>query len=207
MVFTKVMLLQGYVLSQKDVLSFIDYLKIFMGDVGNRHYKFLHTDFKEFDENKIREWISNKKAKINDLISRFMGIRLFSWPCCTKISDVYFLGVITKKYNRLRVRCNKCEKYSLCDTCIGQTENGFFDVSKILNTVFIVDDSHICQWCFNDKKEDVQQCKFCNYDKLIKAGMYLRQHNFRDERLEKWFNDSKLPTNFIYMLDDCLSCT
>lgn len=204
MVFTKVMIIKGFLLSNNDVLSLVKYLMEFMSHVD--FYKFLNTDFSKYKETDKALWIIYNAYMINNLLSRFQGIQLYEWPCCTKVDDCYILGIKVKQYDRLAVRCDKCDTHTLCATCLGQTENGYYDIDRILDSVFQVDETHICKWCHNDKKATSPSCKFCNHHLLENASMKLQTEDFKDCRLHKWFDTITQTPQYFYMLDDCTSC-
>lgn len=135
MVFDTVQIIRGHLLSHDDLCNFVEYLKNFFGadELKNffgvdesKRYPFL--DEKSFDP---RENLH----LINDLISRFKGVKLYAWPCCSGVEGKYLLGHSVKKYSRLTVKCDVCEEYTCCDVCLGLTENGLYDVRKIFNEV------------------------------------------------------------------------
>ena len=68
----------------------------------------------------------------------------------------YILGLkVHKYYHKVGFRCDKCEKYSLCDNCIGQTNNGVYDVRAMVTDSVEVNLRHVCLNCFADNKKDL----------------------------------------------------
>jgi hypothetical protein len=204
MVFTKVMVLKGYLLSIDEVFQLLEYLQNYMIDAG-KYYKCLIIDPPNIKNKK--EWLIENLYELNNAVfSRFKKIQLYTPPCCSKMCQEYYvLGHCVKIYRRLDVQCEKCTNYFCCDTCLGQTENGFYDMNKLFNEIVEVNEKHVCGWCNNDKKDELNNCKFCNCQKLVEDGMTKRFDNFIDSRLNKWASDKSIK--YYYMLNDCLSCT
>lgn len=58
-------------------------------------------------------------------------------------------------YRRHNIKCRDCKEFTCCDTCIGQTNNGFYDVSGICDKPTEVNLRHICFACFADNRDDL----------------------------------------------------
>ena len=134
------------------------------------------------------------------------GLRLFSFPCCSENNGkLFILGYEVNSFPRLRMTCKKCEEHSLCDKCIGETTNGFYEVEKILQEPVQVPPEKMCRSCNADRVQN-GRCRLCFTDV--------------DERRPAEFHSKKITTfaakvlkmkkavpSCYYMIDDCLSCT
>ena len=116
------------------------------------------------------------------------NLSLWAFPCCSDIVE-YILGEKVDEMKRVEQRCEQCNKYSLCNVCIGAIEKKnttkIYNVDKILNELVIAD------------SEDVKDIDpSCFYVKQLYSEVFR--------------SDSSNPSregNFYYLLDDCLSCT
>lgn len=78
---------------------------------------------------------------------------------CT--SEKYILGYCVKKYKRIKICCSSFVSKKQCNICIGRTENGFYNIEKLIHTVKI-DACKICDFCQNDNRAyNFERCKFC----------------------------------------------
>ena len=162
------------------------------------------------------------------------GVIVHSFPCCSKSNGKkYILGTSLHKYYRKITRCDKCSEYSVCDTCIGQTNNGHYDVRAIYSGPAEANIRHICLHCFHDNgrdlgapKEDlpivdnqcigtqdpvgIHTCDVCNLkpDWRFAPETAIRRE-IEYERIAKFLMKEKLQKDirFYYCIDDCLSCT
>lgn len=106
-----------------------------------------------------------------------------------------------------------CGPYHVCNECLGTTNNGTYDVDKILNSVVECPNEHICHYCKNDNRCVYEECKRCGSAPLkLTPG----QKDHRDEYnlinpselcIARNKVDSTKQIKYYYMLDDCLSCT
>lgn len=204
MVFTQLMVIKGYLLSQNDVFDFVRFLQKNMKSIRHQ-YEFLRMDIDKIDDKD--DWFMSYIPNINDFISRFKGIQLFTSPCCSDVAcKSFILGNKIKSYDRLNAKCNNCPSpHTLCDNCLGQTENGFYDVTKIFDKITQINEFHVCKYCNNDKRGDSENCKFCNWRSIIDKNISLSPTDNKDIRLKDWI--SNRTANYYYMLDDCLSCS
>ncbi len=140
----------------------------------------------------------------------YIPISFYGSKCCGKKETVIF-GIVVHTYYRSCQRCEKCDKYTVCDTCIGQTNNGNYDVDKMSEFDVKVERRHLCPNCFADNGSVFEFCKTCNhkfdkiprsYDKWLAHVPYL----FVLEELLSIAKINKKP-DFYYALNDCLSCT
>lgn len=83
-----------------------------------------------------------------------LGIKLYQPGCCSESKEC-ILGFIVHTYYRKVTRCENCPTYCVCDTCIGMTNNGHYDVQKIRNEVVEVNLRHVCFNCYHDNKKDL----------------------------------------------------
>lgn len=179
MVFVKLYLVCGIQLDRETVLNkFEDEIEFITDDIMPSH------------------------TQINDLV-------LLGFPCCSELnSEQFIFGTIVSTYYRRYTTCNNDTRsqdghvLSVCDECIKMTDNGAYDVDKILNTVVECPKDQVCPICYHDNKEIVDVCKRCNQT--------IEQWNFQDYYLRKEMSEYDLdtyPIKYYYMLNDCLSCT
>lgn len=128
------------------------------------------------------------------LREKYPELEVFDFPCCSKLNTKYLIvGLRLKTIHRSEypsgesIKCGrqmekgwKCGEYTVCDVCLGSTEEGHFNVKGIFNEPVEVPNDRSYLW--NDGKID-----------LI----------LESEGLEKV--DGAFKT--YYMLDDCLSCS
>ena len=203
MVFTKIMILKGYLLTVNDVFEFVEYLQKLLG-VHKKYYKFLDVELSDIKDK--NEWLIDNTHELNKILFRFKQIQLYTYPCCSDLQDVYYiLAQCIKYYDRIYVECKNCSNFYCCDACMGQTENGYYDMKKVLDEIVEIDEKHICKWCNNDKRSDTKNCNFCDWQNLKSLGMHKRPIIFIDPRLSEWAKNK--PIKYYYMLDDCLSCS
>ena len=194
MVYRHVMILKGFEFEIDDVINFI----IFMANIWKKHnvYEFLQTNFSNMSMTDKKEWLTEHFYKINNNVLNNFGIKIFSPPCCSKIGwKKFIIGRCIKKYDRVNVKCKNCDKYSCCDFCIGITENGYYDVQNILNGLVGLDNNHICEWCYNDKRNDTE-CKFCEFPKkgYVKYSRHKLPEIFDCRTFKKYVNVCILHT-------------
>lgn len=182
MVYTRVKIVKGIVLTREQIENLIEIEED--DDVCDKFYVELVDGF----ETKLRG---------------HEGLRLFPFVCCSKIAgEIFIFGYEVNSFPRLRIQCSKCEEFSLCDKCIGETTNGFYDVEKILNEVVQVPNEIMCGHCNTDNVVG-GRCRLCFstetkvYDHSKKITTFAKKHLNME---------NPLPSCF-YMLDDCLSCT
>lgn len=195
MVYTFIEIIYGTVVSRQDLLKYF--------------YPFLTGESIEDITNDVHE----ECIEFNrDVFSH--GVEIFNYPCCSELNDKqWIVGIVMRKYHRQYQDCEsseKCNGYNHSSECLGMTENGFYDVDKILNNVVHIPEGQICYNCYNDNKEIVSQCKSCKYtickssgiDWVVMSG--LKKCKMSKELLIEF---GKLPKNFIYRVDDCLNCS
>jgi len=161
-------------------------------------------------------------------------IEIFRFQCCSDSSNKKFLiGIKLHTYYRKYINCNNCGANSVCDKCIGYTNNGYYDVQTILNQPTKVNIRNVCMNCYADTKHDLgsreqtceivnnlfiddgedaykRKCKVCN---CTPSGYRspedtLEFHCSEYSRVKKYVKNSINRTpKLYYMIDDCLSCT
>ena len=78
--------------------------------------------------------------KLFDKLGFNKNINLYRFPCCSYLNgELFIIGMEMHKYYRSPIRCNDCETYSVCDRCIGHTNNGYYDVNSIFENPTEVD--------------------------------------------------------------------
>lgn len=195
MVYKKVMIIKGYLLTPKKTMELLHY-------IGRKFNKPEYLQANYLDPHSL----SDLNHELNDFISRFNFIKLYGPRCCSGVKD-YIIGFEVRSYSRIFVKCTShCDEYTCCDKCIGLTSNGYYDVDNILQNYVQLDDDHVCKWCYDDTKENISEsnmlCEKCS--KWDKKGRHLFSE-FLDSRIKDWFDDKEC--HYYYLLDDCLSCT
>nr|QBK86397.1 MAG: hypothetical protein LCMAC102_01920 [Marseillevirus LCMAC102] len=157
-----------------------------------------------------------EKNKIEEELDK-SSILQFHGPmggCCIKKRKMHLFGVCVHTYYRYHQRCENCEKYTVCDECIGQTNNGHYDVLTIAESDVKVERRHLCPCCFSDNKSDYDRCKTCNskfdetprsFDKWLTNVSYF--HLLGELLKDLEIGRSLTDFDFYYSVDDCLSCT
>jgi len=175
--------------------------------------------------------------KLFDELDYGREVKLYSFPCCSDSrGQLFIIGRSVHKYYRKPIRCDDCGKYTVCDRCIGHTNNGYYDVCAIVDKPIEVNVKHICPWCFHDNGQDLggpqttapvvdqrfqptdynpcdrKQCTVCNGfpNEFRSQEDYMKFHNSHYysqlKKIQKDYEWEK-PMKFYYMIDDCLSCT
>ncbi|QGR54288.1 hypothetical protein [Moumouvirus maliensis] len=199
MVYNKIILIEGYVISVSELVEFLEFLR-------NSHPYLVPIDYKRETINLITQdkidWI--KENGIN--FDPSYGFKSFSPRCCSESND-YIIGKKIKTYKRVIIKCTDCDRHFCCDKCIGLSENGYYDVDTILNQVVPVNKNHICKYCHNDNKENAKfACKFCKFQEL--DGICRPINKWTENHTEKiWFKNKNKSLGYFYQLNDCLSCT
>ncbi len=194
MVFSKVQLVVGVVVDRAFIIKLLKLTPEEAEDEGNC------IGFGE---------IAQKKSRGK------MKLKILPYPGCSEIEgEKYIIGKIMKSWVRKNSRCEKCEKYSLCDTCIGQTCYGFYDVMKIVNSIVEVPVEHVCLRCWKDNKKPISVCEDCgtipNWNHRFDTE---QKYELKDTEIVKQLNTYKKtkkienPIGIYLMLDDCLCCS
>lgn len=202
----KLMIIKGYIINADSVLEMIEYIKtLFIGDHGKMRYPFLYTNMSSFNHHQKKFWLLTHRYELNDVISRF-NIQLYYWSCCTIFKDLYIVGRNVKSYDQLSIKCDNCTSSSPCVKCLGQTNNGYYDIETISKNIVTIDEKQICKWCYNDHREISHNCHFCHCDALIVNGIKLIKKDDDDERIKPWIQNLNTIEQYVYMIDYCLSC-
>lgn len=142
---------------------------------------------------------------------------LFSFPCCSKSEGKFFiLGFKLHTYYRRHVQCKNCKEFSVCDKCIGETSNGWYDIDKIFDEPTRIPREKVCGFCHSDQVEANFRCKCCfrenpEKERALVAGKPVPTG--QEERLGRFARETLglLPETYsvahYYLIDDCLSCT
>ncbi len=164
-------------------------------------------------------------------------MEIFKFKCCSKISKKkYIIGFKMHTYYRNFIKCEECDEYTVCDKCIGHTNNGYYDVVKILNELTEINSRHVCLRCYADNRIDLGarittakiignrfqddntnddelklNCKVCNSKP---SGFRcptdnLKFHEYKYRHVSKFLETNKITKDIklYYMINDCLSCT
>ena len=168
-----------------------------------------------------------------------LKIDSFTFPCCHGDGkpQEYILGFVVHTYYRFHTRCSECESSNfVCDACLGTTNNGYYDVTKIADEMPEVNIRNICFHCYSDNREDLgaplttarvvdheyqeieglqlKHCKTCNLlpHKYRSPSDVLIQY-YRGEQLCAELkkcgqkNIKRADIKLYYVVDDCLLCT
>ncbi len=134
-----------------------------------------------------------------------LDIMLYKYACCSEIGyENYVIGIMVKSWERTNVSCDKCEGFYACNTCLGTTDNGYYDVEMILNDVVTVPSDNVCYHCWRDNGNNIQKCIECGQVPQIKfedTCIVKALHNFIES------NSIDGEVSIICMINDCLSCT
>ena len=183
MVFTELYIIKGVIVTKEQVRAFV-FSKI--------------PDYQEEDDETLPELIGTANSILEK--EKYPGVfpRFFDFPCCSKLNDVKAIyGWKAKSYHRRMHRCKNCDKYSVCDKCICSTENGFYDVNKIIDEPVEVNPKHLCENCDHDHRyENFMFCSVCGTEE----SDIERKSNYQFEQFPG-------PVKYYYCLNDCLSCT
>lgn len=143
------------------------------------------------------------------------NIDLYRFQCCSELNESScIIGTTVHTYYRKYIKCDKCTDYTCCDTCIGETNNGYYDVDTILNKLVECDPIRLCPTCFADNKSPFlpkMKCTVCNrkWYEINPAHNEIYVAVMNDCRslvgLKK--DDPVEIPKFYFMLDDCVSCT
>jgi hypothetical protein len=185
------------------------------------------------NENETENNIEELYQSLDDIVtdnkiwkSMKSNIKVYGFSCCSSISETQIiLGVELSKYYRTKIRCRDCGTNTCCDTCIGMTSNGYYDVDKIHNKPVTVNLDHMCLYCGFDNKTDMCfkndegkeiriPCKNCfrarqhKSDSKLTSLKYNNNAEFNDiKKITKLLKSDLLEPAVYYMIDDCLSCT
>lgn len=84
-------------------------------------------------------------------------MELLSFNCCSKSANkLFIIGYTLHTYYRNYVRCEDCGERTVCDKCIGHTNNGYYDVQSILDGPTEVPIRNVCFNCFADNCVDMK---------------------------------------------------
>lgn len=219
MVYTRVYLVCGTILSLADLRRIFEQFEVEFPE---------EDDYQEISEIFAREIIAQHTETV--LLPGQHPIGLVAYPCCSSLAgEQWILGTIIKTYYRLSgMGCARCEEYTLCDPCIGETEGGWYDVEKILDEVQVIDREKICPTCSSDKVVG-GRCQICHayshylvrkrvpeavvpgaegvIEEVVTVEPYCMIANKKVLAQDLQLDLVAHPVKFFYMLDDCLSCT
>ena len=133
------------------------------------------------------------------------GFQLFTPPCCAKNHNITFvIGNVVDTVKRLRSSCNKCVRFFCCDTCIGMTVRGYYDINTMFDDFFEVPEKMICMRCLAVNSFDCSEsCPHCKFDRIESEG----RDSMREISINQDFKFVKGAHHFYQLLDDCTSCT
>lgn len=167
-------------------------------------------------------------------------VKIYNFPCCSPANGKqYLIGIHLHTYYRKHgVRCGNCPTHGLwvCNTCLGTTNNGVYDVDAIHKGPVEANLRHLCLQCFSDNRKDLQApqedlpvidnqvqgdpdnpailpCETCGIkpDWRFCPQTSLKKWGPNYEQLKMVFKLHNVPLDreikFYYMVDDCLSCT
>lgn len=192
MVYSKVMIVKGWVLTLEEVCD----LFMFLRDKASDVFTWLSPSSNQI-KNEGRLWFERCLVEINKALNKF-GITLYR--SYSPDEKHFIIGSTVMEYKRLPVECDECKEHTSCNICLGQTTNGYYNVSRLSKSFVEVENAHICEWCSSDKRTE-GRCNVCKYKKLESQGMRLVKFGL-DGRLPRWLS-LRLPKHY-YVLDGCL---
>jgi hypothetical protein len=174
-------------------LSFQNDLGIIIGKDGVRLAK-NYEKIEKYKDNLFEVMFEcNKMKYLKDL-----KIKIF-WPVCCSTSKDYIIGRVVREYEREDKRCKDCDKYTLCDRCIGYVKGGWFDIDDIFEHMTKIDDDRVCNHCYKIHDQKFTRCKEC------KALKKIRVYDDIDNPLE--YPEFEKHQSYYLTLDDCTSCS
>jgi hypothetical protein len=199
MVYTELYIVAGILFSKDQIIQALKVAKV------------------NFDENDEDSLLELKDIFYENLIrpheqygAKAVGpnLRIFGFPCCSdSLNKFYILGYVIHTYYRRHVQCKDCGEHSVCDLCIGETNNGWYDVDTIANKPSHVPADRMCCFCGSDQVEANHRCKLCFRKNLERREHYVEASvkRFAHSILHLDAGDC-IVSNYL-MLNDCLSCT
>ena len=193
MVYEKVMLIAGKVLTREEAEEYVDE----EGYVNFPYTQYIHTY-------RCCSNLQGQKYIVGLVMHTFYRKKLKSCGKPLQPGSESKDEVIEEEVNEL-TPFRICGKYYSCDRCLGTCTTGgrdySFDVDKILNTVVEYDASLVCSNCYDIDCNEGDICKTCNHKKHRETtrgplGSISAEFGFK-------FDDQK----FYLMIDDCLSCS
>lgn len=123
------------------------------------------------------------------------------------VDYVEYSRLYSNRFSDVPKACKDCDEYSMCDTCLGQTVNGYYDVVQLFHNVVAVPEKEICQYCRNHTRPSkiCQRCKAPAGEQSIFGSTRLKA-----KEIEKFLAIPGYkcgPLQFFAVVDDCLSCS
>ena len=173
-------------------------------------------------------------SSLHDAFNVDSNVKVYGYPCCSPLSDKkWIIGIEMHKYYRKLTNCKDCGEYSTCDTCIGFTNNGYYNIIQIFEKITKVNLRNICFSCFHDNKEDMElpiktteivngrfvptelsnkQCNCCGFTNSSFRNPrdhleFSYDHLFRKLNVINSNVEKNRPIKLYYVINDCLSCT
>lgn len=120
-------------------------------------------------------------------------------------TPLFMVGLPLKSYYRVKVKCADCGVHTVCDKCLGTTENGFYDLVRISKELVSLPEDDICANCNHHQRRDAlgsKVCQVCHYD--LSNG-----HKYKPSDLKSEFpvTTKNEQCGYYLVADDCLSCT
>lgn len=209
MVFDNVLLLKGYKVDTLGVIKFLWYLNtkgiLVCEELNDYTLESLGATLDKNKEIILRKnydddgSLTDTIEDVNDIFKqRYDGISIHRPVCCSTSKD-YIIGRVVKEYEREDKRCKDCDKYTLCDRCIGYVKGGWFDIDDIFEHMTKIDDNRVCNHCYKIHDKTFTRCKEC------KALKKIRVYDDIDNPLE--YPKFEKHQSYYLTLDDCTSCS
>jgi hypothetical protein len=196
--------------------------------------------FDEIEDITGLDMTSNTKYYCSEFKVGKRKLDMIIYPCCSDLgSECFILGRVVKIYNRTNKKCgihmcektvkgkcvcdspyssipNICGNYYICKSCLGDTENGYYDVEGILNNAVEINFKHICNECNHDNRKNIytksRSCSLCKtkmntVQNISDNKSYKSVHKDIRKFIGKYKKNYTPYVKFYYMLDDCLACT
>jgi len=136
----------------------------------------------------------------------YNNTKLFFYHCCSELNQKFFIiGISLKIYYRKKTRCQDCEEHTVCDTCLGQTEHGFYDISSIQDNIVTLPEGNVCGNCKHDKRTQEKECPWCGHSKKFNSK-FLKKQITKDMKNTGYDFSGKEKFKVFLLNDDCTSC-
>lgn len=210
MVYTKVIILYGKTYTRKELFRYLLGLPPLVGTKGERREirEVIEGCMNEGGNFDIYTYYELEDA-VNEAFSCIRGEpKLYRQKHGVEDEDDFFIiGREIASYNRVHMCCNKCGPHSLCDFCLGYTNNGSYTITHEFQHI---PDDEICDYCLGhdpkkSEKKIGEPCKHCGLSRENKGPKR------RVEKMLETLKDRRFPhpkgCGYYLTINDCVCCT